>query len=131
MVAEATSIFSTSSEFGYFKQSWLPMPRIPPGWWWCAVCTQPSVTMHHTYWGFENRRLSVADQAFVGKTCCMLFVVRYLLVAYGLLYAVYCELRVTLCARHALAVCLFAASLSCCVFQTLSIIGGSCMSFAV
>ncbi|CAJ1342501.1 unnamed protein product [Effrenium voratum] len=28
---------------------------IPPGWWWCAVCTQPSVTMHHTYWGFENR----------------------------------------------------------------------------
>jgi len=28
---------------------------IPAGWWWCAVCTQPSVTLQHDYWGFGNR----------------------------------------------------------------------------
>ncbi|OLP84048.1 hypothetical protein AK812_SmicGene35116 [Symbiodinium microadriaticum] len=28
---------------------------IPAGWWWCAVCTQPSVTLQHDYWGFDNR----------------------------------------------------------------------------
>ena len=30
-------------------------PRIPSGWWWTAISTQPSVTLHHTYWSFENR----------------------------------------------------------------------------
>ena len=29
--------------------------RIPAGWWWTAISTQPSVTLHHTYWSFENR----------------------------------------------------------------------------
>jgi len=33
---------------------------IPAGWWWCSVATQPSVTLHHTYWGFENR-LGIVD----------------------------------------------------------------------
>eukprot|EP00913_Durusdinium_trenchii_P024133 g22661.t1 len=28
---------------------------IPSGWWWTAISTQPSVTLHHTYWSFENR----------------------------------------------------------------------------
>jgi len=28
---------------------------IPAGWWWTAISTQPSVTLHHTYWSFENR----------------------------------------------------------------------------
>ena len=31
------------------------VPRIPSGWWWTAVSTQPSVTLHHSYWSFENR----------------------------------------------------------------------------
>lgn len=32
-----------------------PAMRIPSGWWWTAISTQPSVTLHHTYWSFENR----------------------------------------------------------------------------
>lgn len=28
---------------------------IPAGWWWFSVATQPSVTLHHMYWGLENR----------------------------------------------------------------------------
>lgn len=28
---------------------------LPPGWWWCSVATETSVTLHHPFWSLENR----------------------------------------------------------------------------
>ncbi|CAK9057202.1 unnamed protein product [Durusdinium trenchii] len=42
---------------------------IPSGWWWTAISTQPSVTLHHTYWSFENRLLRPQREGPTGPKC--------------------------------------------------------------
>mmetsp|Transcript_23745 Transcript_23745/g.64613 ORF Transcript_23745/g.64613 Transcript_23745/m.64613 type:complete len:438 (-) Transcript_23745:106-1419(-) len=34
---------------------------VPAGWWWCAVVTEPSVTLRHSFWGLENRARIVEE----------------------------------------------------------------------